>query len=100
MRDPQLSRAFPRVGRPFLVAPPGVEPRSAAESAAIRIDSRQDARTRVDVSAREPVGVGPSETAPSSSDDALKLAIKLAVEAGDYDRAATLIGVAKQLMKR
>jgi hypothetical protein len=31
-----------------------------------------------------------------SADDALRLAIQLAVEAGDYDRAAALLAIARR----
>jgi hypothetical protein len=63
--------------------------------------------TRVDVSAREPVAIGPTERqteqaaegAPSTSDQAPKLAIKLAVDAGEYDRAAALLEVATRTAK-
>ncbi len=40
--------------------------------------------------------VGPS---PTTSDDAIKLAIKLAVDAGEYERAAALLDVAKRTAK-
>jgi hypothetical protein len=33
---------------------------------------------------------------PTSVDDALRLAIRLAVEAGDYDRAAALLAIARR----
>jgi hypothetical protein len=36
----------------------------------------------------------------SSADDALRLAITLAVEAGDYDRAAMLLEVARRTRPR
>ena len=39
------------------------------------------------------------ELAPETSDDALKLAIKLAVDAGEYERAAALLDVAKRTTK-
>ncbi len=38
--------------------------------------------------------------APTSVDDALRLAIKLAVDGGDYDRAAALLDVAKRTATR
>ena len=37
-----------------------------------------------------------SNAAPSTSEDALKLAIKLAVDGGEYERAAALLDVAKR----
>jgi hypothetical protein len=51
---------------------------------------------------RSAVGVGPSRehtksATPTSSDEALKLAIKLAVDAGEYERATALIEVAKRI---
>jgi hypothetical protein len=45
--------------------------------------------------------VGPADDrgarAPTTSDQALRLAIKLAVDAGEYERAATLVEVARQM---
>ncbi len=41
-------------------------------------------------------GQVPESTAPTTADEALRLAIKLAVDAGDYDRAAALLDVAKR----
>jgi hypothetical protein len=40
-----------------------------------------------------------SEPTPTTSDDAIKLAIKLAVDAGEYERAAALLEVAKRTAK-
>jgi hypothetical protein len=37
---------------------------------------------------------------PSTSDEAIKLAIKLAVDAGDFERAAALLDVAKRTAPR
>ncbi len=37
-----------------------------------------------------------ADRSPTSSDEALKLAIKLAVDAGEYERAAALLDVAKK----
>jgi hypothetical protein len=57
--------------------------------------------------ARDPAGgspervVGPADDrgahAPTTSDQALRLAIKLAVDAGEYERAATLVEVARRM---
>lgn len=44
-------------------------------------------------------GVGARDVAPATSDDALRLAIKLAVDAGEYERASALIDVAKRTTK-
>ncbi len=41
----------------------------------------------------------PSEPSPTTCDDAIKLAIKLAVDAGEYERAAALLEVAKRTAK-
>lgn len=60
----------------------------SSDSRGIHADSRAEEGTRDDVSARSAVAVGPS---PETSDDALKLAIKLAVDAGDYHRAKALL---------
>jgi hypothetical protein len=38
----------------------------------------------------------PPKQAPMSADEALRLAIKLAVDAGDYERAAALFSVLKR----
>jgi hypothetical protein len=56
----------------------------------------------VDVSPRAVVDVGTSDDGetgslcPASADDALKLAIKLAVDKGDFERATLLIAVARR----
>lgn len=38
--------------------------------------------------------------APMTSNDALRLAIKLAVDAGDFERATTLLEVARRMASR
>jgi hypothetical protein len=38
--------------------------------------------------------------APTTADEALRLAIKLAVDAADYERAGALIDVAKRTLRR
>jgi hypothetical protein len=43
-----------------------------------------------------PANATAAEPPPATSDDAIKLAIKLAVDAGDYERASALIDVAKR----
>ncbi len=83
-----------------VVGEAGFERAQVAEITEIVGGSRTEDGTRVDVSARELVAMGPSETgaaatAPTTSEDALKLAIKLAVDAGEYERADALIEVAK-----
>jgi hypothetical protein len=40
-----------------------------------------------------------AEPTPRTSDDAIKLAIKLAVDAGEYERAAALLDIAKRTTK-
>jgi hypothetical protein len=45
--------------------------------------------------ASEGVDASP-KVAPMSADEALRLAIKLAVDAGDYERAAALLSVLKR----
>jgi hypothetical protein len=46
-----------------------------------------------------PPGAAHAEPSPSTSDDAIKMAIKLAVDAGEYERAAALLDVAKRATK-
>ncbi len=41
----------------------------------------------------------PREPSPTTSDDAIKLAIKLAVDAVEYERAGALLDVAKPTAK-
>jgi hypothetical protein len=77
----------------------GFEGAQLVEITEITVDSGTEDPTRVDVSAREPVAIGPSENDPTSSHDALKLAIKLAVDAGEYERAVALLEVAKRTTK-
>ena len=68
------------------------------------VGSRQEDVPRGDVSARPAVDVGPSPkalasvvaTAPMSTDEILKLAIKSALDEGDYQRAALLLDVLRQ----
>jgi hypothetical protein len=40
--------------------------------------------------------VADHQAPPTTTDDAIKLAIKLAVDAGEYERAAALLDVAKR----
>jgi hypothetical protein len=58
---------------------------------------------------RDPAGgspehvVGPIDQgahAPTTSDEALRLAIRLAVDAGEYERAATLVEVARRMVTK
>jgi hypothetical protein len=77
----------------------GIERAEPVVSTRTPVESRENESPRADVSSGSPVAIGPSETAPSTSDDALKLAIKLAVDADDYERAGTLLDVAKRLTK-
>jgi hypothetical protein len=46
-----------------------------------------------------PAGEAPAEPPPATSEDAIKVAIKLAVDAGEYERAAALLDVAKRTTK-
>jgi hypothetical protein len=64
------------------------DPPLAAET-----DARQQVRPEVAPPTVE------RESSPSTSDDAIKLAIKLAVDAGEYERAAALLDVAKRTTK-
>jgi hypothetical protein len=72
----------------------GIEPDQAVETAAIRVSSRMDDPTRVDVSARELVAFGPGK---SHVESALARAIESAVLAGRWDVVAQL---AKELEAR
>jgi hypothetical protein len=75
----------------------GIESRKIVEFKGNREDSRTEEPPRIDVSPRSAVAIGPSKTdGTTSSDEALKLAIKLAVDAGEYDRAAALLEVARR----
>ncbi len=72
----------------------GIEPSQAVEIAAIRVDSRADDLTRVDVSAREPVAVGPSKmhstVGPLTVEDALAVALARASAAHEWAVVAQL----------
>jgi hypothetical protein len=68
---------------------------------------RSDPSDRADPDARsqvapevEPTCAHAEPSAPTTSDDAIKLAIKLAVDAGEYERAAALLDVAKRTITR
>jgi hypothetical protein len=54
----------------------------------------QSARTESSASTEPQLAVGP-RLGPTTVDDALRLAIKLAVEVGDYARAGALLEIAK-----
>jgi hypothetical protein len=60
--------------------------------------SEQAGRTEPPEPARGPPTAG-HEPSPETSDDAIKLAIKLAVDAGEYERASALLEVAKRTAK-
>ncbi len=70
----------------------GIEPSQAVEIAAIRVDSRADDLTRVDVSAREPVAVGPSKmhSTVGPLEDALAVALARASAAHEWAVVAQL----------
>jgi hypothetical protein len=60
----------------------------------------QDDERRRGVSASAAPSTAPPATPwPLDSDDAIKLAIKLAVDAGEYERAAALLDVARRTTK-
>jgi len=69
-------------------------PQTVLDSRGTGVFSSTDEGSRADVTARDAVAVGPT---PTTSDEALKLAIKLAVDAGEYERAAALLDVVKRL---
>ena len=72
----------------------GIEPDQTVEFAAIRVDSRTDDPTRVDVSAREPVALGPrkmpSAAGPLTVEDALAVALARASAAHEWAVVAQL----------
>jgi hypothetical protein len=61
------------------------DPPLAAET-----DARRQVRPEVEPPTAE------REPSPTTSDDAIKVAIKLAIDAGEYDRAAALLDVVKR----
>lgn len=72
----------------------------AFESATLVVTGREPSHTvSVHGATTAPPSHGTSDGLPASSDDALKLAIKLAVDAGAWDRAVALIEVARDLVK-
>ena len=82
-------------------SPAGVESEDSVLSTRPHVDSREVDPPPVGVSARPVVDVGPSNTpAPVDADDALRLAIKAAVDVGDYERAGMLVEVAKRTTKK
>jgi hypothetical protein len=72
----------------------GFESAESVEFTAIRVDSRKDDPTRVDVSAREPVVIGPNEidssAAPLTVEDALAVALARASAAHEWAVVAQL----------
>jgi hypothetical protein len=73
------------------VSPAGVESEAAVLSTRTHVDSRASDLPRVDVSAREPVSFGPSESSLSGSvEDALALALTRASEAERWDVVSQL----------
>jgi hypothetical protein len=74
-----------------VVGEAGFESAESVEFASIRVDSRKDDPTRVDVSAREPVVIGPMKTGDFGSvEDALARAIAQASVVGRWDIVAQL----------
>jgi hypothetical protein len=61
--------------------------------------SRDDSSRNVTVNGPEYTDVSEPRAEPSTSDEAIRLAIKLAVDAGEYERAAALLDVAKRTSK-
>jgi hypothetical protein len=59
------------------------------------VTAEEDSDTKLGAEATRATG-----DARRSADDALRLAITLAVEAGDYDRAAMLLEVARRVCSR
>ena len=73
------------------VAGAGFEPSESAEFTAIRVDSRKDNATRVDVSARDVVAFGATKTGDIRTvEDALARAIAQASVVGRWDIVAQL----------
>ena len=68
--------------------------RNVTENSAERTDARDPAGGSPEHEV-EPIDQGAH--APTTSDEALRLAIKLAVDAGEYERAATLVEVARRM---
>jgi len=73
----------------------GIEPDKDVETTAIRVDSRTDDPTRVDVSTREPVVFGPSKmhsaAGPLTVEDALAVALARASAAHEWAVVAQLV---------
>jgi hypothetical protein len=74
---------------------------SVTEKRAVRTDPRGPvgACARSQVAPEVELTSSPREAPPTTSDDALRLAIKLAVDAGEYHRASELLDVAKRTPK-
>jgi hypothetical protein len=69
----------------------GIEPSGSAEFTAIRVDSRTDNATRVDLSARDVVAFGPTKTGDMGTvEEALAKAIAQASVVGRWDIVAQL----------
>ncbi len=72
----------------------GFESAESVEFTAIRVDSRTDDPTRVDVSARDPVVIGPnkrhSSAGPLTVEDALAIALARASDAHEWAVVAQL----------
>ena len=68
----------------------GIEPAESAEITTIHVDSGTNDPPRLDVSAREPVAVGPPELQSASIEIALAGALARAAAAGRWDIVAQL----------
>lgn len=79
----------------------GIEPSESAEFTAIRVDSSTNDPARVDVSAREPVAIGPnkmhSAAGPLTVEDALAVALERASAAHEW---AVVVQLARELEAR
>ena len=80
--------------RPFAAERAGFESAESVEFTSIRVDSRKDDPTRVDVSAREQVVIGPnkmhSAAGPLTVEDALAVALARASAAHEWAVVAQL----------
>ena len=87
----RFRRETPKIAAKTGVGEAGFEPSDSAEFTAIRVDSRTDNATRVDVSARDVVAFGPTKTGDIGTvEDALARAIAQASVVGRWDIVAQL----------
>jgi propanediol dehydratase large subunit len=90
-----VTRKIPQVLQPLdRVGEAGFESAGSVEFTAIRVDSRKDDPTRVDVSAREQVVIGPNEmhsaAGPLTVENALAVALVRASAAHEWGVVAQL----------